>query len=173
MARFVRGTLVAYTQEAQDLQHHTLRNGYLRVDVEGGQHLTILDESCQLTEHLGLQAGMPHTYVVSPFWATRPQYYALEALPAAVGRFEQQVWWEQPLWWGGIVRDLHWHRPIDWPVVVNALEPEQEWWLLETPAGDILYDPSRDPSVAWFRGELGALVTWEQVDAFRLLAILA
>jgi hypothetical protein len=173
MAKFLRGTLVAYTQETLDLQHHTLCNGYLRVDLEEGQRLTILDELCQLTEHLSLQAGTPHTYVVSPLWATRPQYHPLEALPPGVGRHEQQVGWEQPLWWGGIVRDLHWHCPVDWQVVVSALEPTQEWWLLETYAGEILYDPSADPSVTWFRGELGALVTWEQVDVFRLLAILS
>jgi hypothetical protein len=57
-------------------------------------------------------------------------------------------------------------------VVASVLEPTQAWWLLETPAGDILYDPSSDPSVKWFRAELGALVTWERVDVFRLLAIL-
>src|SRR5260221_5756 len=96
MARFLRGTLVAYTQETLDLQHHTLRNGYLRVDLEEGQRLTILDEVCQLTEHLSLQAATPHPYVVSPLWATRPQYHPLEALPPAVSRYEQQVWWEQP-----------------------------------------------------------------------------
>jgi hypothetical protein len=92
MARFLRGTLLAYTQETLDLQHHTLRNGYLRVDLEEGQRLTILDKVCQLTEHLSLQAATPHTYVVSPLWATCPQYYPLEALPPAVSRYEQQVW---------------------------------------------------------------------------------
>ena len=173
MAAFLRGTLAAYTQETLTLQHHTLRNGYLRVDLEAGRRLAILDEACQLTEHLRLQAGTSHTYVVSPLWATRPQYYPVEALPPIVGRFEQQVWWEQPLWWGGIVRDVQWHCPVDWHVVVSALEPAQAWWLLETAAGDILYDPAADPSVRWFRGELGAVVTWERVDVFRLLAILS
>ena len=38
---------------------------------------------------------------------------------------------------------------------------------------DILYDPAADPSVKWFRGELGAVVTWEHIDVFRLLAVLS
>src|SRR5262249_53196572 len=113
MAAFLRGTLAVSAQETLDLQHHRLHSGYLRVDLAEGQRLTIRDEGCQLTERLSLQAGVSHAYVVSPLWATRPQYYPLEALPSAIGHYEQQVWWEQPLWWGGIVRDPHWQCPVD------------------------------------------------------------
>jgi hypothetical protein len=119
------------------------------------------------------QAGETYTYIVSPYSAKRPQYHPLDELPPAVGRFEQNVWWEQPLWWGGIVRDLHWRYNGDQPVIVSSLEASQEWWLLETPVGEILYDPSSEqPPVKWLRGELGALITWERIYWFKLLAIL-
>ena len=174
MPSFLRGRLVGYRQESVAPRDDPTIHGFLQVALEGGQHLTILDESCLLTASLDLQVGTTSTCIVSPYWATRPQYHSLETLPPAVGRFERQVWWQQPIWWGGIVRDLHWHSPLDQAAVVSALDPTQEWWLLETPAGEILFDlSSEDLAVKWARGELGALVTWEQVYWFRLLAILA
>jgi hypothetical protein len=118
--------------------------------------VTILDESCVLTASLDLHVGTTSTYVVSPYWAKRPQYHSVETLPPAVGRFERQVWWEQPIWWGGLVRDLHWRGPLDEQVVVSALAAPQAWGLLETPAGEILYDPfAVDPAVKWAQGEVG------------------
>jgi hypothetical protein len=81
------------------------------------------------------------------------------------------VWWEQPLWWGGIVRDLHWHYKEDQSVIATSLKASQEWWLLQTPAGEMLYNPLADASARRTRGELGALVTWEQIYWFGLLAI--
>jgi hypothetical protein len=173
MAEFLSGALVSYTQESFAPGYDSHIHGFLRVDLDGGQRLTLLDEDCRLTDHLGLQAGVTHTYIVSPYWTERPQYHALDELPPAVGRFEQHVWWEQALWWGGIVRDLHWHYKGDQSVIVTSLEASKEWWLLETPAGEILYDPSsEDPPVKRRGGELGAFVTWEQIYWFRLLAIL-
>ena len=173
MADFLRGMLVARTRELMTLDyvHNKRLHGFLQVDVDGGQRLAILDEQLRVTEYLPLQEGAAYTYVVSPYWATPPQYYPLDALPSAVGRFEQHVWWEQPLWWGGIVRDLHWHCPVEWHVLASALEPTREWWLLETPVGESIYDPAPE-SARWPRGELGALITWEQVRWFRLHAIL-
>ena len=141
MPTFLRGRLVGYRQESLDPRDDPTVHGFLQVAVEQGPQVTILDESCLLTASLDLRVGTMSTYVVSPYWATRPQYHSVEALPPTVGRFERQVWWEEPIWWGGLVRDLQWHGPLDEQAVVSALEATQEWWLLETPAGEILYDP--------------------------------
>jgi hypothetical protein len=173
MAEFLRGTLVAQTRDhtALDYGYDKPTHGLLHVDAGGGQRVVLLDELLRLTEYLRLQDGATYAYVISPYWATDPQYYPLDGLPPAVGRFDEHVWWEQPLWWGGIVRDLHWQCPIDWHVLASSLEPTREWWLLETPAGQILYDPSHH-SARWPRGEVGALITWEDVRWFKLHAIL-
>jgi hypothetical protein len=155
MPAFLRGALASYTQESMALDYGgKLLHGFLRVDLEG-QRLIILDESLRLTEYLKLQAGETYTYIVSPYWTTRPQYHPLDELPQAVGRFEHNVWWEQPLWWGGIVRDLHWRLPIDLPVIASALEASKEWWLLETPVGEILYNPLADASARWTPRRIG------------------
>jgi hypothetical protein len=44
--------------------------------------------------------------------------------------------------------------------------------LFETPTGEIVYNPLADASAKWTRGELAALITWEQIYWFELLAIL-
>jgi hypothetical protein len=146
MASFLPGALASYTQDFMTLDYGgKLLHGFLRVDLEG-QRLIILDESLRLTEYLKLQAGETYTYIVSPYWTTRPQYHPLDDLPPAVGRFGQNIWWEAPLWWGGIVRDLHWHYKGDQPL---TLCPAAAGRFLALPAGATqqLALLSRRPSV--------------------------
>jgi hypothetical protein len=174
MPGFLRGRLVSYRQESLAPRDDPTVHEFLQVALEEGPHVTILDESCVLTASLNLRVGAASTYIVSPYWATRPQYHSVELLPSAVGRFERQVWWEEPIWWGGLVRDLHWHGRSTsrwWSARWRRRRSGGSWRRLR--ARSSTTPSSEDPAVKWVRGELGALVTWEQVYWFQLLAILA
>jgi hypothetical protein len=173
MVDFLRGALVAERDELDALGYGPQRlQGFLEVDLEGGQQMTILDELQRLTEYLHLQIGTAYTFVLEPHWGgVHPVYYAPTDLPPVVGRYGEDVWWEAPLWWGGILRDVRWTPPTQWSTLASDLDPEQAWWLLETPAGAILYDPSVQLR-RWPHPEGGALIVWESIRWFQLHAIL-
>jgi hypothetical protein len=172
MVDFLRGTLVAERHELAFLDYGPKRlHGFLEVDLEGGQQVTILDELLRLTEYLHLQAGTAYTFVLEPSWAACPVDYPPDDLPSVVDRFDEDVWWEAPMWWGGILRDLRWTLPARWSAVASDLDPEQAWWLLETPAGALLYNPSAQ-ATKWPHPQRGALMVWEFIRWCRLHAIL-
>lgn len=137
----------------------------LHVESSQGVALRLLDTIPRLTDDLDLLVDAIYTFVVTPFLYDPPRTYVSGQLPPGVGSADGAVWWEQPIWWAGIVRELGWRPPALVDALATRLEPSQSWTLLETPAGDMLWKSDSDLRV-------GDLIEWPEVRWFKPLAIL-
>jgi hypothetical protein len=160
---FIRGIL----REREPFTAHddAVYEWALHVDVRYGGSVRILDALPRLTDALELQPGATYTFVVKPFLYDLPRIFTANNPPPGIGAAGTQVWWERPLWWGGIVRELAWHTPADLPVLASHLDPARTWTVLETPAGMMLDTPDPDRRI-------GDIVVWDELRWFKPLAIL-
>jgi len=100
-----------------------------------------LDSIPRLTDDINLHSGATYNFLAPPFLYDYPQYFTSGRLPNGVGGFGEEVWWEHPIWWAGIVRARAWRPSDDFGALASHLRPSHVWKVLESPVDDILWKP--------------------------------